>query len=105
MWCWAMRGGSKLGDNHIVNYIRYLVERGETVALGKRQTRELIEVLDERDRLIARVEELELELVDAMRREAEAMGKYVELLNSEEEQDDGQGERSCAANGGGAGLG
>ena len=100
-----MRGGSKLGDNHIVNYIRHLVERGETVALGKRQTRELIEVLDERDRLIARVEELELELVDAMRREAEVMGKYVELLNSEEEQDDGQGERSCAANGGGAGLG
>ena len=105
MWCWAMRGGSKLGDNHIVNYIRYLVERGETVALGKRQTRELIEVLDERDRLIARVEELELELVDAMRREAEARGKYVELLNSEEEQDDGQGERSCAAHGEGAGLG
>lgn len=101
MWCWAMLGGS----NHIVNYIRYLVERGETVALGKRQTRELIEVLDERDRLIARVEELELELVDAMRREAEAKGKYVELLNSEEELDDRQGERSCAANGGGAGLG
>lgn len=68
-----------------MNYIRHLVERGETVALGKRQTRELIEVLDERDRLIARVEELELELVDAMRREAEAKGKYVELLNSEEE--------------------
>ena len=88
-----------------MNYIRYLVERGEAVALGKRQTRELIEVLDERDRLIARVEELELELVDAMRREAEAMSKYVELLNSEEEQDDSQGERSCADNGGGAGLG
>lgn len=88
-----------------MNYIRHLVERGETVALGKRQTHELIEVLDERDRLIARVEELELELVDAMRREAEVMGKYVELLNSEEEQDDSQGERSCAANGGGAGLG
>lgn len=88
-----------------MNYIRYLVERGETVALGKRQTRELIEVLDERDRLIARVEELELELVDAMRREAEAMGKYVELLNSEEEQDDEQGERSCSAHGEGADLG
>lgn len=68
----------------IVRYIRYLVERGEAVQLGKKQSAELLAVLDNYERLQERVAELENEVRVAEMDAADAWRHCMNFLDGDD---------------------
>lgn len=65
---------------HIVEYVRYLAERGEPVALKKKETAELLAVLNSYEAALRRIDELEDEVSAAEADAAEITKKYMNLM-------------------------
>ena len=68
---------------HIVEYVRYLVERGEPVALKKKEAAELLAVFESYEAAQRRIVELEAEVAETEADMAEITRKYMELVKEE----------------------
>ena len=69
---------------HIVEYVRYLAERGAPLELKKREAAELLAVLNSYEAALRRIDELEDEVSAAEAETAEITRKYMELVRAVE---------------------